>query len=62
MFGLSAGEIAVLLFLFALIAGAGKLPALGERLGAAVGRLVSGRRPARRSDDERITVRPAGNG
>jgi hypothetical protein len=34
MFALSHGELAVVLFLFALVWGAGLLPRLGERLGA----------------------------
>jgi Sec-independent protein translocase protein TatA len=34
MFALTHGELAMVLFLFALVWGAGLLPRLGERLGA----------------------------
>jgi Sec-independent protein translocase protein TatA len=54
VFGLSAGELVVLAFLFAIIAGAPRLPALGERLGE----LIGGFRRARRDEDRRIEVRP----
>ncbi len=41
MFGLTGGELAMVLFLFALAWGAGLLPRLGERLGE---RFAKGRR------------------
>jgi Sec-independent protein translocase protein TatA len=34
MFALSRGELAIVLFIFALVWGAGELPRLGEALGA----------------------------
>jgi Sec-independent protein translocase protein TatA len=45
MFGLTRGELAMVLFLFALIWGAGLLPRLGEHLGA---RLAASRARTRR--------------
>jgi Sec-independent protein translocase protein TatA len=33
MFGLTRGEVALIVFLFALVWGAGVLPRIGERLG-----------------------------
>jgi Sec-independent protein translocase protein TatA len=37
MFALTGGELAMVLFLFALVWGAGLLPRLGERLGERFG-------------------------
>jgi Sec-independent protein translocase protein TatA len=37
MFALSRGELAMVVFLFVLVWGAGLLPGLGERLGARMG-------------------------
>lgn len=48
MFALTGGELAMVLFLFALIWGAGLLPRLGERLGE---RFASRSGPERGSRD-----------
>jgi hypothetical protein len=49
MFALSRGELAMVVFLFGLVWGAGLLPRLGERLGA--------RLAARQRDGERKHAR-----
>jgi Sec-independent protein translocase protein TatA len=57
VFGLSGGEIAVILFLFAIIAAAGRMPRVGE----SIGEFLAGYRKGRRDDDDRgIDVRPGG--
>ncbi len=53
MFGLSFGEIVVVGFLFAIVAGT---PVLA-RVGGAVGELMAGYKKGARDDDERIRVR-----
>ena len=45
VFGMSGGEIAIVLFIFALVWGAGLLPRLGEYLG---GHLAAKREPGTR--------------
>ena len=57
MFGLSPGEIEIVLFVFALVWGAGQLPKLGERLG---GRLADRRARERREEREPGRRRPSG--
>lgn len=53
MFGLSFGELALVVFLLAIILGAGKVPQIGESIGA----FVSGYRRGARDDDPGIEVR-----
>lgn len=58
MFGLSASELGLVLFLFALIFASGKLPRVGE----ALGEYLAGYRRGMREDDERIEVRAVAKG
>lgn len=53
MFGLSWSEIALTAFLLVIIIGAGKVPKLGESIGA----FVAGYRKGRQEEDEGIVVR-----
>lgn len=53
MFGLSFTEIALVVFLLAIIIGAGKVPQIGESIGA----FVAGYRRGAREDDPGIEVR-----
>lgn len=53
MFGLSWSEIGLTAFLLVIIIGAGKVPRVGESIGA----FVDGYRKGRREDDEGIGVR-----
>lgn len=56
MLGLSWSEIALTGFLLVIIIGAGKVPRVGESIGA----FVAGYRKGRREDDEAIEVREKG--
>ncbi len=55
MFGLSAGELAVVVIICGLVFGWSWIPRIGER----VGDLFHGVKRGLREDDERIVVRPS---
>ncbi len=57
MLGLSASEIALVALLFLIVMAPSRLGAIGEKLGAMVGKLRG-----RRREDGRIVVRPRDEG